>query len=199
MMVHRPPVSVAIARFEDIVNRGLRALVDEDEHLELVAAGIPHDDLSHVLATYHPQVAIINFGSLNSASELRELHREFPETHLVVLANRPTPSECRQMLGFGATACLAKSTQARDVLHAIHLASRGLHVLPPATVEVHAPVGPELLTPREADVLELLQSGRSNAEIAQALHVSVETVRTHARRVYRKLGVRTRRELRARR
>jgi DNA-binding NarL/FixJ family response regulator len=174
-------------------------LVEEDDHLDLVAAGIPHDDLRTVLGTYHPQVAILNFGSLRSPSELRDLHQEFPNTHLVVLANRPTPSECRQMLGFGATACLAKSTQARDVLHAIHLASRGLHVLPPAGIEVQAQVGPELLTPREADVLDLLQSGRSNAEIAQALHVSVETVRTHARRVYRKLGVRTRRELRARR
>ncbi len=116
-----------------------------------------------------------------------------------MLANNPSAAECRQMLAFGATACLAKSTQARDVLHAIHLASRGLHVLPPAGVDLHEPAGPELLTPREADVLELLQSGRSNGEIAQALHVSVETVRTHARRVYRKLGVRTRRELRARR
>ena len=57
--------------------------------------------------------------------------------------------------------------------------------------------GPELLTPREADVLDLLQRGRSNAEIAANLHVSVETVRTHARHIYRKLGVRTRRELRA--
>ena len=58
-------------------------------------------------------------------------------------------------------------------------------------------VGPELLTAREAEVMELLQAGRSNGEIAQALQVSVETVRTHARHVYRKLGVRTRRELRA--
>ena len=49
-------------------------------------------------------------------------------------------------------------------------------------------IGPDLLTPREAEVMELLQTGRSNAEIAQALHVSVETVRTHARRIYRKLG-----------
>ena len=48
-------------------------------------------------------------------------------------------------------------------------------------------------------MLELLRTGRSNAEIASTLHVGVETVRTHARRVYRKLGVRTRRELRARR
>jgi len=55
--------------------------------------------------------------------------------------------------------------------------------------------GPELLTPREADVLELLQQGRSNAQIAMALNVGVETVRTHARNIYRKLGVKTRREL----
>ena len=55
--------------------------------------------------------------------------------------------------------------------------------------------GPDPLTAREADVLELLRLGRSNAEIAAELHVSVETVRTHVRRIYRKLGVRTRREL----
>ena len=69
--------------------------------------------------------------------------------------------------------------------------------MPPVPGPGEDPVGPELLTPREADVLELLQSGRSNAEIAHTLHVSVETVRTHVRRIYRKLGVSTRRDLRA--
>jgi NarL family two-component system response regulator LiaR len=198
-MVDRAPVSVAVARFEDIVARGLRALIDEDESLHLAADGVPHERLGQVLSEYGPRVAILNFGSLASAAELRELHRAFPLTRLVVLANHPTASECRQMLAFGATACLAKSTEARDVLHAIHLASRGLHVLPPAVVDAPYTVGPDLLTPREADVLELLQSGRSNAEIAQTLQVGIETVRTHARRIYRKLGVRTRRDLRARR
>jgi DNA-binding NarL/FixJ family response regulator len=194
----QPHVSVAIARFEDIVARGLRALIAEDASLELVVADVPHEGWARTLRSHKPQVAIINFGSLVVASEVRELHQAFPATKLVVLANRPTPAESRQMLAFGATACLAKSTQARDVLHAIHLASRGLHVMPPATINFGVLGGPELLTPREADVLELLQSGRSNAEIANDLHVSVETVRTHARRVYRKLGVRTRRELRSR-
>jgi DNA-binding NarL/FixJ family response regulator len=198
-MVKRPPVSIVVARFEDIVSRGLRALIDDDEFLELVEADVAQNELAATLASHQPQVAIVNFGALSSASELRELHLAFPDTRLVVLANRPTASECRQMLAFGATACLSKSTQARDVLHAIHLASRGMQVLPPASADPHEGVGPEMLTPREADVLELLQAGRSNAEIAHALHVSVETVRTHARRVYRKLGVRTRRELRARR
>ncbi|MDQ6605441.1 MAG: response regulator transcription factor [Actinomycetota bacterium] len=198
-MVQRPPISVALARFEDIVGRGLRSLIDEDDHLHLVATDVPQERLLATLRTYRPRVALLNFGSLSSAAELRELTQAFPMTRLVVLANRPTASECRTMLAFGATACLAKSTQARDVLHAIHLASRGLQVMPPSGQENGEPTGPELLTPREADVLELLQSGRSNAEIAHALHVSVETVRTHASRVYRKLGVASRRELRSRR
>jgi DNA-binding NarL/FixJ family response regulator len=197
-MLNRPPVRIAVTRFEDIVAHGLRALITDDESLSLVADGVPHEQPTSALADHQPNVAILNFGSLESASELRDLHREFPDVRLVVLANRPTPGECRQMLAFGATACMAKSTEARDVLHAIHLASRGLHVLPPAGEDPAGLTGPDLLTPREADVLELLQGGRSNAEIAQALQVSVETVRTHARRIYRKLGVKTRRELRAR-
>jgi DNA-binding NarL/FixJ family response regulator len=197
-LLQRTQVSVAVAQFEDIVSRGLQALIDDDDSMKLVAGGIPHERLPEALSSYHPQVAILNFNSLSGAADLRGLHRRFPDTSLVVLANNPTPSESRQLLAFGATACLSKTTEARDVLHAIHLASRGLHVMPPSSVEGPDLAGPDLLTPREAEVLELLQTGRSNAEIANTLHVGVETVRTHARRIYRKLGVKTRRELRSR-
>jgi ATP/maltotriose-dependent transcriptional regulator MalT len=71
-----------------------------------------------------------------------------------------------------------------------------MHVLPSGADAGYEAAGPTPLTPREADVLELLQTGSSNAEIAATLHVGVETVRTHARHIYRKLGIRTRRELR---
>ena len=195
-MITRAPVRVVLAQFEDIVALGLSGLIDEDENLDLVARRIEHDQLGAVLTEMRPSVAIINFGSLESAAELRDLHRRFPKTRLVVLANRPSAVESRQMLAFGATACLSKSSEARDVLHAIHLASRGLHVLPSVDPAYAPPPGPDVLTPREVEVMELLRSGRSNAEIAQTLHVSIETVRTHARRIYRKLGVKTRRELR---
>jgi DNA-binding NarL/FixJ family response regulator len=200
-MVSRSPITVALARFEDLIGRGLRALLGEDESLVLVAYDVPHGELPAVLRAHAPRVAILNFGSLRSAGEIRELHHAHPGTHLVVLGNRPTPAESSQLLSFGATACLSKTTEARDVLTAIHLASRGMHVLPTTPSghdgSVDGLAGPELLTPREADVLDLLQRGRSNAEIAASLHVSVETVRTHARHIYRKLGVRTRRELHA--
>lgn len=192
----RQPVAVAVAQFEDIISRGLQSLIDEDPHLRLVATDVAHEQLSAMLRDDRPDVAILNFGSLASPGELRDLHHASPATRLLVLANNPSAAECRQVIGFGATACLAKSAEARDVLHAIHLASRGLHVLPPAGMTAYEPSGPAPLTPREADVLELLQSGRSNAEIAAALHVGIETVRTHVRHIYRKLGVSTRRELR---
>lgn len=190
------PVSVVIAHFEDLVARGLEALIADDPNLEVAASDVPQGGLDEALVTHGPQVAILNFGSLRSPAEVRQLHQSHPDTRLIVLANRPSPVECNQMLAFGATACLSKETQARDILNAIHLASRGLHVLP-KTFETFPPTPsrPELLTPREADVLELLQQGRSNAQIAAALHVGIETVRTHARNIYRKLGVSTRREL----
>jgi DNA-binding NarL/FixJ family response regulator len=87
--------------------------------------------------------------------------------------------------------------QSRDVLNAIHLASRGLQVIPqvPSNPRDGSTGRRRLLTAREGEVLPLLQLGRSNAQIALALHIGVETVRTHARNIYRKLGVSSRREL----
>jgi DNA-binding NarL/FixJ family response regulator len=192
----RQSIAVTVAQFEDIVNRGLQSLIDGDPHLRLVATDVPQEEMGSTLGVHEPDVAILNFASLSNPSELRELHATFPDVRLMVLANNPTTAECRQMIGFGATACLAKNTEARDVLHTIYLASRGMHVLPSAGESGYEPAGPTPLTAREADVLELLQSGSSNAEIAVTLHVGVETVRTHARHIYRKLGVSTRRELR---
>jgi len=192
-------VGVVVARFEDLVDRGLQTLIEEDDHIELRARSVPHEQLPAAIAAHRPQVALLNYGSLRTPLEVRELVATHPDTHLIVLANRPSPAECNQMLAFGATACLSKETQARDVLSAIHLASRGLQVLrrteAGALDDAPSRSGPELLTPREAAVLELLQSGRSNGEIAAQLHIGVETVRTHARSIYRKLGVRSRREL----
>src|SRR5437763_3542289 len=99
-MPTRAPVRIALAQFEDIVARGLTAMIAEDENLELVDAGIGHDELQPALAEHQPDVAILNFGSLSNAAELRELHRRFPGTRLVVLANRPTGLESRQLLAF---------------------------------------------------------------------------------------------------
>jgi DNA-binding NarL/FixJ family response regulator len=197
----RAPVTVVAAEFEDLVKVGLRQLISEDENLKLVATDVPLPQLSPTIDEHEPAVVLLNFGSLPTPGMVHQLHERHPDTRIVVLANRPTAAECNQMLSFGATACISKETQGRDIINAIHLASRGMHVLPRSAAvggmterQLGLP-GPDLLTPREADVLELLQEGRTNAEIAHTLSIGIETVRTHARNIYRKLGISSRRDL----
>src|SRR5437660_11827665 len=172
----RAPITIVSARFEDLVSIGLHKLISEDTNLRIVARNVELDELEDVVEQEHPAVVLLNFGSLPNAAWIYQLHQSHPESRIVVLANRPTIAESNQMLSFGATACISKETQGRDIINAIHLSSRGMHILPRT-----APTGPtdtferldlpepDLLTPREADVLELLQRGMTNAQIAHTL------------------------------
>jgi len=186
-------ITVAVGSFPDLIARGLRGLVEDDPSLELVARDVPAAQLSSILRRRDPRVAILDAGTLRSPIEVRELTVRHPDTHLLLLTDRASSVEAAQLLAFGAAACLAKSTQERDVLNAIHLASRGLQLIPRSADGAGSGAG--LLTPRESDVLVELQRRRSNSQIAADLSISVETVRTHARHIYRKLGISSRREL----
>jgi DNA-binding NarL/FixJ family response regulator len=197
-MPSRPPITVVLAHFDDLLAGGLRQLIDGDPNLTVLAADVEHGRLSVVLRAHSPDVAILNADALVKLAEIRELSARHPATRLVLLANDPSEAEYVQLLAFGASACLGADTQSRDVLHAIHLASRGLQVTARAAGAIGRPTsGGHLLTQREAEVLPLLQQNRSNAQIALHLNVGVETVRSHARSIYRKLGVSSRRELAA--
>lgn len=198
-MPSHTPITVVLAHFDDLFAGGLRKLVESDPSLLVVAADVQHRRIGVVLRAHRPDVAILDIGALDKLAEVRELSSSYPATRLLLLGHDPAPVECTQALAFGASACLGRDTQSRDVINAIHLASRGLQVIPRAA----GSAGSGLLTPsalltrREVEVLPLLQRGDSNAQIALALGVGIETVRTHARNIYRKLGVRTRRELAA--
>lgn len=191
--------TVVAAEFEDLVSIGLSVMIEEGSNLELVARDVPMDEMHATIAEHSPSVVLLNLDMLSGPEDVLALHRDFPDTGILVMATRPTAGECAQLLSFGATGCLSKETEARDVVTAVHLASRGMHVLPRSAaagggVGRLGVEGAEL-TAREAEVSELLQDGRTNAEIAEALSIGVETVRTHARSVFRKLGVTSRREL----
>jgi DNA-binding NarL/FixJ family response regulator len=189
--------TVVAAGFEDLVGIGLSVLIEDDPQLQLVARDVPMSELDAVLTEHSPQILLLNFGALSKPADVVVLHRRFQDTRIVLLADRPTATECIELLEFGATGCLSKQTEARDIIAAIHHASRGMHVLP-RSAAVGGSVGGRRateLTARESEVSELLQKGRTNAEIAERRSIGVETVRTHARSVYRKLGVPSRREL----
>jgi DNA-binding NarL/FixJ family response regulator len=191
--------TVVAGKFEDLVSVALEVLIGKDPSLDLVARDVPMPEVEAAVAKHEPSVVLLNYGTLPEPVEVQRLHEAHPGTRIVVLANRPTSGDCDQLLSFGATACLSKDTEARDIINAIHLASRGMHVLPRSAA---AGGGLERLgaqgaglTPRETEVLELLQDGWTNSEIADDLSIGIETVRTHARNIYRKLGIASRREL----
>jgi DNA-binding NarL/FixJ family response regulator len=191
--------TVVAGKFEDLVAIGLSVLIEDDPSLDLVARDVPFRDIEAVAAKHSRAVVLLDIAALSGPHDLVSLRQQLPEASIVVLAHRPTAAECTQLLSFGATGCLSKETEARDIISAIHLASRGMHVLPRSAaagggIDRLGSEGGEL-TAREGEVLELLQDGRTNSEIAEALSIGVETVRTHARSIYRKLGVPSRREL----
>ena len=200
-MLSPSPVTVVIARVDDLLALGLRALLTDDPAVSIVAHDVAYERLSPVLRAHRPSVLIVDAAALRDLAQVRELSVEHPYTRLVLFAEGLSAAESAQLLAFGASACLARGTQARDVRNTIHLASRGLQVTPLAAASAGAHhesggrAGDQLLTQREGDVLLLLRQGQGNAQIALALHIGIETVRTHARSIYRKLGVASRRAL----
>src|SRR6202789_3400175 len=162
-MPSHAPITVVLAHFDDLFAGGLRKLIESDPSLLVVAADVQHRRIGVVLRAHRPDVAILDIGALAKLAEVRELSSSYPATRLVLLGHDPAPVECAQALAFGASACLGGDTQSRDVINAIHLASRGLQVIPRGSDAQVAP-GVGLLTKREAEVLPLLQQGHSNAQ-----------------------------------
>jgi DNA-binding NarL/FixJ family response regulator len=188
------PITVAITRFSVLLALGLDTALEADVSIAVVARDIPAASIENTLRMQRPGVLILDVALLRDFAQVREIVVEHPETHLVLLGNGLSSVDSAQLLAFGASVCLTTDIEVRDLRHAIHLASRGLQLQ-------LLPTGPAcgtsepLLTPREGEVLVLLRQNRSNAQTALALGIGVETVRSHARQIYRKLGVTSRRSL----
>jgi DNA-binding NarL/FixJ family response regulator len=193
-MHDHPPITVAITRFEDLLALGLQTALEADPSISVVARDVSPARVENMLRVHRPRVLVLDVGALRAYAQVREMTLEHPETYLVLLGHGLSSVESAQLLAFGASACLTTGTEVRDLRHAIHLASRGLQLqLLPSSPETQ--VSEPLLTPREGDVLGLLRQNSSNAQIALDLGIGIETVRSHARSIYRKLGVSSRRTL----
>src|SRR5581483_9930500 len=97
-------ISVALGVFDDLPARGLRGLIEDDPLLELVAEDVPTAQLAMVLRARRPRVVILDTARLRSPAEVRTLTASHPDTHLLLLAERPSSVEAAQLLAFGASA-----------------------------------------------------------------------------------------------
>ena len=120
-MDSRSPITVAITRFEDLLALGLQAALASDPSMSIVAQDIVPERIGVMLRAHRPQVLIVDLAALRDPAQVRELRDEHPATHLVLIGERLSGVESAQLLAFGASACLARDTQARDLRHAVHL------------------------------------------------------------------------------
>lgn len=191
------PITVAISRFPDLLALGLETALAADPSVSIVARNVAPARIGTMLRADQPRVLVLDVGALRDFAQVREITLEHPDTYLVLLMHGLSSVDSAQLLAFGASVCLTMDIELRDLRHAIHLASRGLQLqLLPNSPETQT--NEPLLTPREGEVLALLRQNKTNAQIALALGIGVETVRSHARQIYRKLGVTSRRTLLAR-
>ena len=179
------PVIIALARDHEIVHRGLARMLEPYAHLARLADRGQRAHITLVDPDVDPESHLL-------ARALAD-----PRSGTVVLfgwhLDAPMVS---QALSRGAGGFLAKSMQAKELVEALRDIRAGNVVVsaPDSESWEEFQAGMELtgLTPREAEVVALITSGATNAEIAAQLFVSINSVKSYIRSAYRKMGVTSR-------
>jgi DNA-binding NarL/FixJ family response regulator len=191
-------IAVVFGHFDALLSRGLQQILSDDRSLQIVGTDLDCTGLEHTALQDAPQVAVLDEADVVEPSFLERLRVARPAIGIVVLAHRPTIAYAMRLMAKGAS-CLAKDVSAVDILAAVYIAADGRRVFVDVDghlVERSCPTtAAASLTPRELEVLEFLSRGQSHAEIAHALQLGVETIRTHSAHIRSKLGVRSKREL----
>jgi two-component system, NarL family, nitrate/nitrite response regulator NarL len=176
-----------------------------DEKIEVVEAG----SLDEALRQAHERdfdIVLLDYrlpGMTGDAAVTAACHH-FPETPVIVLSGAVTQDEARSALARGAAGVISKGIEGRHLMATIKGIIDGEGDIfglyepqfahpptPPALARLHGMASANLSN-RETQVAQLLVDGLSNKEIAKALGIADITVRLHLRRVFRKLGARSR-------
>ena len=94
------PITVAIARFEDLLALGLRAVLADDPNLSVVAQDIEYDRIPVMLQAHRPDVLILDVDAIIDIAIVRELSAAHPDTNLVLLGDGLSALESAQLLAF---------------------------------------------------------------------------------------------------
>jgi NarL family two-component system response regulator LiaR len=189
-------VQVLIVDDHNVVRQGLRFLLEQEAGIEVV--GDCADGESAILAVERlvPAVVLLDLQmpGMGGIAALRQVKALSPTTQVIVLTSHQGDDLVFDAVRAGATSYLLKTAAVDEVVRAVHAAARGESVLDPS---VAARVLQEMrtrrrepvdeLSRREVEVLSALARGRSNKEIANALGIGEETVKTHVSNILSKL------------
>ena len=159
------------------------------------SAAVANGDAALAAVQEHrPAVAVVDLTlpGLSGTELIAAIHRESPETAVVVYTGDQRAGTLNDALDAGATAYVLKDAPMAELVRAIKMASTGARYVDSGLAGALI-AGPAVnLSERERQVLRLVGEGMSNEEIGATLFVSPETVRAHLAKASRKLGARTR-------
>ena len=188
---------VLIADDHGVVRQGLRMFLGSDPELEIVGEARDGAEAVSLTRQLHPDVVLMDLlmPVMDGIAATAAIRREAPDTEVVALTSVLEDAAVIDAMRAGAIGYLLKDTDAHELRRAIKAAAAGQVQLSPQAAarllrEVRTPEkSVEPLTDRETEVLRLLAQGKSNKEIARALHIAEQTVKTHVSHILDKLDV----------
>lgn len=187
------PIRIFLADDHPPLRAGLAAILNGQPDMKVVAeTGSGRETLeSETVADVY--VVDLRMPEGDGIHVLRELKAQNPDVAVLVLTTFDNEEDVFRAMEAGARGYLLKDTTSDELVTAIRQIHDGNRYIPHAIAARLADrlVRPHL-TPRELEILRLVAKGRSNKEVASAMFISEETVKSHMKALFQKLGVRDR-------
>ncbi|EGL15479.1 MULTISPECIES: response regulator transcription factor [unclassified Paenibacillus] len=186
-------IKVMVVDDHDMVRVGLRTYIMLDEELSVVEEASNGEEALRKLealdAERIPDVILMDLTMpvMNGIEATREITQRFPSIKIIMLTSFLEEDKVVQAVEAGAISYVLKTISSEQLAHAVKGAAAGMPVLNPEVSlaltrglrQRSAQTEDEGLTAREREVLSLISDGKSNKEIAEALHISIKTMKTH--------------------
>ena len=189
-------IRIVVVDDHKVVQTGLRSYLESFPDMEVVGAASSGEEVLEKLEGWLPDVVVMDMrmpGGMDGVEATRRVRALSPHTQVVVLTAHTDDARVVGALRAGAIGYVRKDADPAVFLAAVRGAARGRSVLDPAVAgsvlrDLAEGAGlTEPLSERETEVLRQLAHGRTNREIADALHISEDTVKTHVGNILSKL------------
>jgi len=188
--------TILIADDHEIVRSGLRALLSERKHWQVVAEAADGKEAVAMAMATSPDVAIVDYALplLNGVEATRQIRQRSPNTEVIIFTMYDNHNLIQDLLQAGALGYLLKSDAKRLLLTAVETVAEHkpffTATVSEALLQSFLTKGDDSpLTARERSVVQLIAEGHSNKKIASILNLSVKTVETHRAAAHRKLNL----------
>jgi len=174
-----------------VTREGISVLVNSQADMSIVAQASNGREAIDCFRKHRPDVTLMDLRlwDMIGISTIAAIRKEFPEARIIVLTSFGVDCEIQRALRAGVRSYLLNSMPPAEMLHAIRQVHAGKKCIPPeiaARVAEH--LSEEPLSDREVEVLRLVMVGNRNQDVAHHLFISVETVKTHMKRIMEKLS-----------